>query len=138
MNKEKNYDSFEQFVRKNLSETTKYECVKQFEVGRSGNKWKVDCVLLNSHSLRKGYIEVKNTSRSSNRSTYINHMRRAYAEMGDFSHMEIPKAVVLAEKWNFGRIDWDAMFDSIGCMLLDIDDLDQFISVVDEDTVQSH
>lgn len=119
---------FEDYVRETLAERTGYTVEKRSEVGKSGNTWQVDCVLLNQYSVRKGYIEVKDTSRSSNQSTYINHMRRAYAEMGDFRKVDIPKAVVVAEKWNFGGIDWDAMLDSIDCLLLDIDDIDCFIS----------
>ncbi|WP_059058521.1 hypothetical protein [Halobacterium hubeiense] len=123
---------FEQELRDTLSERTGYECAKQFEVGKSGNRWKVDCVLLDEHGVRKGYVEVKETSRSANRSTYINHMRRAYAEMGDFRQLDAPKAVVVAEKWDFGRIDWDAMFRSIDCSLVDLDELDQLVSRVKE------
>lgn len=123
-------DDFEQEVRDTLAERTGYECVKQFEVGKSGNRWKVDCVLLDEHGVRKGYVEVKETSRSANRSTYINHMRRAYAEMGDFRQLDAPKAVVVAEKWEFGRIDWEAMFNSIDCALVDIDGLNEFVEKV--------
>lgn len=122
------YDDFEEHVRKTLADATGYTCEKQFEVGQSGNRWKVDCVLLDDYSLRQGYVEVKETSRSSNQSTYINHMRRAYAEMGDFRRMDAPKAVVVAEKRDFGRIDWDAMFESIDCMLVDIDDIDRLVA----------
>lgn len=121
-------DDFEQRVRNVLQDATGYNCVKQFEVGQSGNKWKVDCVLLDEHNLRKGYVEVKETSRESNQSTYINHMRRAYAEMGDFRHVDFPKAVVVAEKRNFGRIDWDAMLGSIDCMIVELNDIRQFIA----------
>jgi hypothetical protein len=122
------YEDFEQHVRNTLAETTDYTCEKRFEVGKSGNRWKVDCVLLDEHDLRKGYVEVKETSRASNQSTYINHMRRAYAEMGDFRDVNVPKAVVIAEKWDFGRMDWDAMMDSIDCMLVDIDEIDRFVA----------
>ncbi|CQH63569.1 uncharacterized protein HHUB_4122 (plasmid) [Halobacterium hubeiense] len=59
-------------------------------------------------------------------------MRRAYAEMGDFRQLDAPKAVVVAEKWDFGRIDWDAMFRSIDCSLVDLDELDQLVSRVKE------
>lgn len=120
--------SFEQRVRDTLENMTGYKCEKQFEVGQSGNKWKVDCVLLDESDLRKGYVEVKETSTESNQSTYINHMRRAYAEMGDFRNMDIPKAVVVAEKWNFGRIDWDAMLGSIGCMIVEVDNIQQYVA----------
>ena len=122
------HDDFEQRVRDTLAEATNYTCEKQFEVGKSGNRWKVDCVLLDEKGLRKGYVEVKETSRSSNKSTYINHMRRAYAEMGDFRDMDVPKAVIVAEKWDFGRIDWDAMLDSIECMLVDFDEIGRFVA----------
>lgn len=132
MESDDEYDDFEQHVRDALTEATGYTCEKQFEVGKSGNRWKVDCVLLDGHGLRKGYVEVKETSRSSNKSTYINHMRRAYAEMGDFRHMDAPKAVVVAEKWDFGRMDWDAMMDSIDCMLVEIDEIDQFVAELGE------
>ena len=120
------YDNFEQHVRDRLTELTGYECVKQAEVGQSGNKWTVDCVLLDNYGLRKGYVEVKETSQSSNQSTYINHMRRAYAEMGDFRNMDIPKAVIVAEKRDFGRIDWDAMLGSIDCVVTDVNELNRF------------
>lgn len=123
-------DDFEQRVRDTLVEQTGYECEKQFEVGKSGNRWKVDCVLMDEHGVRQGYVEVKETSRSANQSTYINHMRRAYAEMGDFRQLDAPKAVVVAEKWNFGRIDWDQMFQSIDCLLVGYDDLNQFANLV--------
>jgi len=125
------YDDFEQHVRDTLAETTGYTCKKQHEVGKSGNRWKVDCVLLDDRGLRKGYVEVKETSRSSNRSTYINHMRRAYAEMGDFRQIDVPKAVVVADKWDSGGTDWDAMMDSIDCMLIDVDEIERFVSVLD-------
>ncbi|WP_132060285.1 hypothetical protein [Halorussus amylolyticus] len=120
------YQNFEEHVRTTLSERTGYTVEKRSEVGKSGNTWQVDCVLSNSYGVRKGYVEVKETNRSSNQSTYINHMRRAYAEMGDFRNVDVPKAVVVAEKWDFGGIDWDAMFDSIDCLLLDIEDLSRF------------
>lgn len=122
--------NFEDQVRSTLAERTGYTVEKRSEVGKSGNTWQVDCVLLNQYGVRKGYVEVKETSRSSNQSTYINHMRRAYAEMGDFRKMDIPKAVVVAEKWDFGGIDWEAMFDSIGCLLLDAEDIGYFVSEV--------
>ncbi|MFC7080445.1 hypothetical protein [Halorussus caseinilyticus] len=125
------YDDFERHVRETLADATGYTCEKQYEVGKSGNRWKVDCVLLDDHDLRKGYVEVKETSRSSNKSTYINHMRRAYAEMGDFRDFTAPKAVVVAEKWDFGRMDWDAMMDSIDCMLVDIEAIDRFVAELD-------
>jgi len=121
-------EDFENKVRQALAERTRFSCEKQFEVGKSGNRWKVDCVLLDKHDVRKGYVEVKETSRSSNKSTYINHMRRAYAEMGDFRQLDAPKAVVVAEKWDFGRIDWDAMFNSIDCSLVDLEEIDEFVS----------
>lgn len=122
---------FEEEVRSELERLTGYACEKQYEVGHSGNIWKVDCVLLDENDLRKAYLEVKETSASANQSTYINHMRRAYAEMGDFRKMDIPKGVVVAEKWDFGRIDWDAMLDSIDCSLVEINQLDKFIERVD-------
>ena len=125
------YEDFEQYVRMTLADVTDYTCEKQFEVGQSGNRWEVNCVLLDDHNLRKGYVEVKETSQSSNQSTYINHMRRAYAEMGDFRHMDIPKAVLVAEKRDFGRIDWDAMLGSIGCSLVDLDTIDLFVDRLD-------
>jgi len=125
------YDNFEQHVRDTLAEATGYTCTKQYEVGKSGNRWKVDCVLLDDHDLRKGYVEVKETSRSSNRSTYINHMRRAYAEMGDFRQFDVPKAVVVADKWDTGGTDWDAMLDSIDCMLVDVEEIDRFVAELD-------
>ncbi len=120
------YDDFEQHVQNILARETSYICKKQPEVGQSGNKWTADCVLLDENGLRKGYVEVKETSRSSNQSTYINHMRRAYAEMGDFRNMDIPKAVVVAAKRDFGRIDWDAMLGSIDCRLVDVDNIGRF------------
>ena len=126
------YDNFEQHVRDLLQNATGLTAKKQYEIGQSGNKWHVDCVLLDDYDLRKGYVEVKETSRSSNKSTYINHMRRAYAEMGDFRQMDIPKAVVVAEKWDFGRIDWDAMLGSIGCMVVDITEIDRLIDEINE------
>jgi hypothetical protein len=131
MSQDIEYDDFEQHARETLAKDTGYTCTKQFEVGKSGNRWKVDCVLLDENGLRKGYVEVKETSRSSNQSTYINHMRRAYAEMGDFRDMDVPKAVVVAEKWDFGRMDWEAMMDSIDCMLVDIDEIDRFVTKLD-------
>jgi len=123
-------DDFEQRVRDTLIEQTEYDCKKQFEVGKSGNRWKVDCVLMDEYGVRQGYVEVKETSRSANQSTYINHMRRAYAEMGDFRQLDAPKAVVVAEKWNFGRIDWDQMFQSIDCLLVDYGEIDQYADLV--------
>lgn len=128
------YDDFEQHVRDTLARQTGYRAEKQYEVGQSGNRWNVDCVLLDETDLRKGYIEVKETSRDSNQSTYITHMRRAYAEMGDFRHTEVPKAVVVADKWDFGRIDWDAMFESIDCFLVDIEDLSPLLAAVSVDS----
>lgn len=122
---------FEQQVRDVLKDATGYNCVKQFEVGQSGNRWKVDCVLLDEHDLRKGYVEVKETTRESNKSTYINHMRRAYAEMGDFRHVDIPKAVVVATKRDFGRIDWDMMLGSIDCMIVELGNIRRFIAEFD-------
>lgn len=125
------HDEFEQHVRNTIERVTGYTCEKQFEVGKSGNRWKVDCVLLDEHQVRKGYVEVKATSASSNQSTYINHMRRAYAEMGDFRQMDAPKAVIVADKWDFGRIDWNAMFSSIDCLLLDLEEIDRFADQLD-------
>lgn len=85
----------EEEVRSELERLTGYACKKQYEVGHSENIWKVDCVLLDENDLRKGYFEVKETSASANQSTYINHMRRAYAEMGDFRKIDIPKGLSL-------------------------------------------
>lgn len=116
-------DGFEKQVRRKVAEATGYETKKQFEIGQSGNRWKVDCVLLDEYGVRKGYVEVKETSKESNQSTYINHMRRAYAEMGDFRNKDVPKGVIVAEKRDFGRIDWDAMFESIDCTLVGMDDI---------------
>lgn len=123
--------NFEQRVRDRLSELTGYRCQKQYEVGQSGNRWKVDCVLLNENNLRKGFVEVKETTTTSNQSTYINHMRRAYAEMGDFRNMDVPKGVVVAAKRDFGRIDWDAMLASIDCALVDFEDIPRFAELVE-------
>ena len=122
---------FEERVRQRLSELTGYQAEKQFEVGQSGNRWKVDCVMLNEYGVRKGYVEVKETSMDANQSTYINHMRRAYAEMGDFRNMEVPKGVVVADKWDFGRIDWEAMFGSIDCTLVGMDEIDQLVQKIE-------
>lgn len=124
------YDDFEQYIRDTLSEKTGYVVEKRSEVGKSGNTWQVDAVLMDTYGVRKGYVEVKETSRSSNQSTYINHMRRAYAEMGDFRNVDVPKAVVVAEKWDFGGIDWDAMFDSIDCALLELGTIDEFVDTL--------
>lgn len=124
-------DGFEKQVRHKVAEVTGYQTKKQFEIGQSGNRWKVDCVVIDEHGVRKGYIEVKETSKESNQSTYINHMRRAYAEMGDFRNVDVPKGVIVAEKRDFGRIDWEAMFKSIDCTIVGMDDITQLVQKIE-------
>lgn len=117
-------------TRFKLSEETGFDCIKGDEVGKSGNVWEIDCILIGAGSARQGYVEVKDTWSDANQSTYINHMRRAYARMGDFRHKDIPKAVVVGDRRQFGHKDWAALFYSIDCSLLAFDELDKFVEMV--------
>ncbi|ERH08871.1 MAG: hypothetical protein J07HX64_00623 [halophilic archaeon J07HX64] len=88
--------------RKNASRARLATSVKNDEVGLSGNVWEIDCVLIGPGGVRLAYVEVKDTWTDANKSTYINHMRRAYARMGDFRHKGIPRAVVVGDRRKFG------------------------------------
>lgn len=63
---------FEEEVRLELERLTGYACKKTVR-GRALRIYlEGHCVLLDENDLRKGYLEVKETSASANQSTYIN------------------------------------------------------------------
>ena len=126
----------EQEVRAEIRFHTGFECRKGEEVGKSGNVWEIDCIVLGPGGIRFGYLEVKDTWEDANQSTYINHMRRAYARMGDFRHKSVPKAVIVGDRRSFGHKDWGALFDSIDCELLAYSELEEFIRLVDEESTE--
>lgn len=115
-------------VREQVREQTPYKCTNRNEVGKSGNVWQVDAVIIGTGGRRVGYIEVKDTWPDVNKSTYINHMRRAYARMGDFRHRDIAKAVVVGEVRDIGHKDWRALLASIDCSLLAANNLDEWLT----------
>jgi hypothetical protein len=120
-------NELEEKTRKRLSEATGHRCIKGNEVGISGNVWEIDCILIGPGEVRLAYAEIKDTWNDANQSTYINHMRRAYARMGDFRHKNIPKAVIVGDRREFGHKDWIALFESIDCSLLAYEELNRFI-----------
>lgn len=120
-------DDLERQVRERICSGTNYRCVSDDEVGISGNVWQIDAIVIGPGDSRVAYIEVKDTWKDANKSTYINHMRRAYARMGDFRQKNIEKAVVVGDRRGFGHKDWEALFESIDCSLIAFDELDSLI-----------
>jgi hypothetical protein len=109
-----------------------YEAKKVREEGISGNTWELDAVAYSSDGSPVAYFEVKDASEDIAKQTYRNHMVRAVAELTDFRNEEIPGAVIVPKKREFGNKDWDALFESINCELIEEKELSEFLSHLDE------
>jgi len=108
-----------------------YSVKKVREEGISGNTWELDAVAYSSDGSPLAYFEVKDASEDIAKQTYRNHMTRAVAELIDFREEDIPGAVVVPQKREFGNKDWDALFESINCTLIDERQLSEFLSRLD-------
>jgi hypothetical protein len=117
----------EQKVRRELEENG-YDARKDQVQGISGNTWELDAIALSEDGSPVAYFEIKDTSEDAAKQTYRNHMIRAAAELMDFRDEDIPGAVVVPKKRDFGNKDWDALFNSIGCELIEEKDLSEFIN----------
>jgi hypothetical protein len=120
----------EQRVRDKIEEHG-YSGKKVREEGISGNTWKLDAVAYSSDDSPVAYFEVKDASEDIAKQTYRNHMTRAVAELVDFRDEDIPGAVVVPQKREFGNKDWDALFESINCTLIEEKELPEFLSKLD-------
>lgn len=120
----------EQRVRDKIEEHG-YSVKKVREEGISGNTWELDAVAYSSDGSPVAYFEVKDASEDIAKQTYRNHMTRAVAELIDFREEDIPGAVVVPQKREFGNKDWDALFESINCTLIDERQLSEFLSRLD-------
>lgn len=108
-----------------------YDTKKVQNEGISGNTWELDAVAYSSEGSPVAYFEVKDASEGIAKQTYRNHMTRAVAELTDFRNEDVPGAVVVPKKREFGNKDWEALFESINCTLLEEDDLPEFLSNLD-------
>jgi hypothetical protein len=120
----------EQNVRDEL-ESHGYRTKKKEAIGISGNRWELDAIAYSENGSPVAYFEVKDTSEDAAKQTYRNHMIRAVAELTDFREEDVPGAVVVPKKRDFGNKDWDALFESIGCVLIEETELSDFISSLD-------
>ncbi|WP_418284855.1 hypothetical protein [Halorubrum sp. DTA46] len=120
----------EQRVRGKIEEHG-YSAKKVREEGISGNTWELDAVAYSSDGSPVAYFEVKDASEDIAKQTYRNHMTRAVAELIDFREEGIPGAVVVPQKREFGNKDWDALFESINCTLIEERELPEFLSRLD-------
>lgn len=120
----------EQRVRDEIEEHG-YSVKKVHEEGISGNTWELDAVAYSSDGSPVAYFEVKDASENIAKQTYRNHMTRAVAELIDFREEGIPGAVVVPQKREFGNKDWDALFESINCALIEERELPEFLSRLD-------
>lgn len=120
----------EQRVRDKIEEHG-YSVKKVSEEGISGNTWELDAVAYSSDGFPVAYFEVKDASEDIAKQTYRNHMTRAVAELIDFREEDIPGAVVVPQKREFGNKDWDALFESINCTLIEERELPEFLSRLD-------
>lgn len=125
-----NKKGLEQRVRDKIEEYG-YMGKKVSEEGISGNTWELDAVAYSSDGSPAAYFEVKDASEDIAKSTYRNHMTRAVAELIDFREQDIPGAVVVPQKREFGNKDWDALFESINCTLIEEKELPEFLSRLD-------
>jgi len=105
-----------------------FDTKKIEQQGISGNTWELDAVAYSDDGSPVAYFEVKDTSEDAAKQTYRNHMIRAVAELTDFRNEKVPGAVVVPKKREFGNKDWDALFDSIGCKLIEEKELSEFLS----------
>jgi hypothetical protein len=119
-------ESFEQNIRARIEES-EYECRQERLTGESGNLWELDGVIRDSGGKVIGLLEVKDHDPSTTKDAYRDHMKRAAAELADFRDMEVPVALVISNKRDFGNRDWDRYFESIGAMLLEESDLPRFL-----------
>lgn len=117
----------EQRVRDEI-EQHEFDVRKIEHEGISGNTWELDAVAYSDDSSPIAYFEIKDTSEDAAKQTYRNHMIRAVAELTDFRNEEIPGAVVVPKKRKFGNKDWDALFESIGCELIEESEVSKFIT----------
>jgi hypothetical protein len=117
----------EQRVREKIEEYG-YSAKKVREKGISGNTWELDAVAYSSDGSPVAYFEVKDASEDIAKQTYRNHMTRAVAELIDFREEDISGAVVVPKKREFGNKDWDALFESINCTLIEERELPEFLS----------
>ena len=108
----------EQRVRDEIREHG-YKTRKIREEGISGNTWELDAVAYSNNGSPVAYFEVKDASEDIAKQTYRNHMVRAVAELTDFRNVEFPGYVVVPQKREFGNKDWDALFESINCALIE-------------------
>ena len=109
-----------------------YDVKKTREDGISGNTWELDAVAYSTDGQPVAYFEVKDASVDTAKSTYRNHMTRAAAELVDFRNEDVPGAVIVPQKREFGNKDWESLFESINYTLIEESELSEFLSTLDE------
>ena len=125
-----NSENFEQKVRTRIEESG-YECRKDRLTGKSGNSWELDGVVRDSADKVIGILEVKDHDPSTTKDAYRDLMKRAAAELADFRDMDVPVALVISNKRDFGNRDWDRYFESIGAILIEEEDLSRFLERIE-------
>ena len=124
-------ENFEEKIRTRIEESG-HECKKKRLTGKSGNSWELDGVVRDSDENIIGILEVKSHDPSTTKDAYRDHMKRAAAELADFRDMDVPVALVISDKRDFGNRDWDRYFESIGAMLIDEDGLSRFLERIEQ------
>jgi len=121
----------EQRIRDKIQEQG-YDVKKTRVEGISGNTWELDAIAFSTDGQPVAYFEVKDPSEDIPKQTYRNHMTRAVAQVIDFRNEDVPGAVVVPQKREFGNKNWDALFESINCKLIEEKELPQFLSTLEE------
>lgn len=105
-----------------------FEVKKIREEGQSGNSWELDAVAYRKDGSPVAYFEVKDIGVDSSKATYRNQMQRAITQVADFRSEEVPGAVVVPHKRDFGNKDWGALLETLDCTFLEEAELDQFLA----------
>jgi len=118
-------EKFERGIREEIRRETSYRCEKDTVRGESGNQWELDGIIFNDNGA-VGFFEAKDTTSSTQ--TYSTQMKRAYTIMGEFRNEDALGAVIVPEKQGTSRgKNWEALFDSVGSLLIERNQLHDFI-----------
>jgi hypothetical protein len=114
-------------VRHRIISETGLECRQPVAEGYSGNEWQLSGVVLDDEKTPQGYFVVPKLSASPAQATYESELQRAFVIAAEFRKEQVPGAVIVPNRRSEGDTDWEQLFDSVDCMLLEESELHEFI-----------
>lgn len=117
-------------VRHRIISETGYECRQPVAEGYSGNQWELSGVVLDDDKTPKGYFIVPSLAASPSPATYESELEHAFVIAAEFRKEQVPGAVIVPNKQPDSETDWEQLFESIECELIEESELDEFIDAL--------